>query len=165
MAVGDKLKELLVSYPRGEYTIDTLEISHSLLSKSYYLTREPEGITATLEDNVTVIAFEGSQIELQMNSTKDDLDQNFQFTFPDLENILDDEMERIPLNNTEPIMVTYRCYVSTDLTAPEIVYELEVLDVSQAKGAFTLTCGVSQLNWRQTGITYNYDDFPMLRAL
>lgn len=164
MSTADKLKALLVSYPRGEYQIDTLTISHSLMSQTYYLTREPEGITATLEDT-TVINFEGAQIELKLNQTKEDLDQNFQFTFPDLENILDDELDRIPLDNDEPIAVTYRAYISTDLSYPAIKYDLDVLDVSQAKGAFTLTCGVSQLNWRQTGITYNYDDFPMLRAL
>jgi hypothetical protein len=153
-----------VSYPAGEYQIDTLEITHPLMSQSYYLTREPEGITATLE-TAAEVEFIGMQIDLQLNSTKDDLDQNFQFTLPDLENILDDELDRIPLNNQDPIQVVYRSYISTDLTEPAEIYRLEVLDVSQAKGAFTLTCGVSQLNWRQTGEIYSYDRFPMLRAL
>lgn len=164
MAASDELKALLVAYPRGEYSIDTLQISHPLISQSYFLTREPEGITAILETSVSQV-FVGTQINLQLNSTKDDLDQNFQFTFPDLDNVLDDEMARIPYDNQTPIAVTYRQYVSTNLTEPAIVYELEVIDISQKKGAFTMSCGVSQLNWRQTGIIYSFDQFPMLRAL
>jgi hypothetical protein len=164
MSTANKLREMLVSYPRGEYTIDTLTISHPLLTQTYYLTREPDGVTATLE-NAAVVNFVGMQIDLQLNSTKDDLDQNFQFTMPDLDNALDNELQRIPYDNGTPIAVVYRAYISTDLSAPAAVYALEVLDVSQKKGAFTLSCGVSQLNWRQTGITYNFDDFPMLRAL
>lgn len=164
MSTADDLRLMLVQYPSGEYSIDTLEISHPLISQTYYLTREPEGITATLEDT-SIVNFDGTQIQLEMNSTKDDLDQNFQFTFPDLDNVLDDELSLIPYDNETPITIIYRSYISSDLSYPAIKYELEVLDVSQKKGAFTITCGVSQLNWRQTGITYNYDDFPMLRAL
>lgn len=164
MSTADELRAMLVSYPNGEYSIDTLEISHPLMSQSYFLTREPEGITATLETAVVQV-FTGTQINLELNATKDDLDQNFQFTFPDLDNVLDTEMTRIPFDDTTPITVIYRAYISSNLTAPAEVYPLEVLDISQQKGAFTLACGVSQLNWRQTGITYNFDDFPMLRAL
>jgi len=164
MTTAEKLREMLIAFPKGEYVIETLEISHSLMSQTYYLTREPFGITATTE-NGDVVAFTGTSINMELNQTKEDLDQNFNFTFPDLNNVIDDELDRIPYDNQEPIVVIYRQYINTDLTWPAIFYNLNVTAVTQSKGVCGLACGVSQLNWRRTGITYNLTDFPMLRAI
>lgn len=164
MTTATELREILYSYPRGVYVIDTLEISHSLLSTRYLLTREPTGLTATLETAETV-TFEGTNINIILNSAKNDLDSNFSFTLPDIDNILDDELDLIPLDNTEPIVCIYRSFNSDDLSAPSSIFELEVLNVSQKKGVFTIECGVPQLNWNKTGEIYTYDRFPMLRAL
>lgn len=165
MSLEDQLREILSTYPAGEYLIDTIEISHSLFSQTYYLTREPLGITATLETAATV-DFTGANIEIALNSTKSDLDQNFSFTFSDIENVLDDELDRIPLDNDEKIAMVYRGYISTDLSAPaQGPIRLEVITVSQEKGVFTVEAGAPQLNWSETGIIYNYVDFPTLRAL
>lgn len=165
MSTESLLREMLNTYPRGSFSVDTLSIHHPLISQSYYFTREPAGLIAYLEDEVTQVTYVGTQIQLQLQQTKEDLDQNFSFTFPDIDNKLDDELDNIPLSDTTPIQVIYRSYVNTDLSSPSVKYDLEVVDISQAKGAFTLTCGVSQMNWNRTGITYNFDDFPMLRAL
>ena len=117
MALEDELRVLLTTYPAGEYMIETIEISHSLFSKTYYFTREPSGITATLE-SLQVVEFAGVNIDIQLNATKSDLDQNFSFTMPDLDNALDDELDRIPLDNSEKIVINYRVYLNTDLTGP-----------------------------------------------
>ena len=117
MSLEDDLRVLLSTYPVGEYSIDTLEISHPLFSKVYYLTPEPLGITATLEA-AQVVDFMGVNIGIDRNSTKSDLDQNFSFTLPDLTNELDDELDRIPLDNTDNIIVKYRVYINTDLSGP-----------------------------------------------
>jgi len=161
----DMLRIILSTYPVGIYTIDTLEISHSLFTQTYYLTREPAGITA-FDENGLEIDFTGANFEPVLNSTKNDLDENFQFTLPDINNYLDDELSRIPLNNDEKIACIYRGYNSDDLSAPSYgPIRLEVLSVSQQKGIFTISAGAPQLNWSQTGIIYDYDTFPMLRAL
>lgn len=165
MTVEEKLRELLTTYPIGQYSIDTIEISHSLFSQTYYFTREPLGITATLETAVEV-DFTGANIEIQLNSRKSDLDQNFSFTFSDIENQLDDELDRIPFDDSEKISMVYRGYLNTDLTEPaQGPVNLEVITVSQEKGGFTVEAGAPQLNWSETGIIYNYVDFPTLRAL
>jgi hypothetical protein len=161
---AEKLKEMLISYPKGIYSIDTLEISHPSITQTYYLTREPMGISAYLETG-ELIDFEGTSIGLELSQHKEDLDQNFKFTFPDLNNTFDDEMDRIDYNDTESISVIYRQYISNDLSYPAIKYSLEVTDISQTKGIVTLGCGVSQLNWKRTGLTYNLQDFPMLKAI
>lgn len=164
MTTEEKLKQMIMHYPRGEYTIDTLEISHPLMSQVYYLTREPDGITATLEDNTTV-DFRGTYMDMKLNRSTEDLDQDFTFTFPDLTNELDDELDRITMSNSDPISVIYRAYISSDLSEPAALYRLQVFGVTQSKGAFALQCGATQFNWRKTGLTYNFDVFPMLRAL
>ena len=165
MTLEDELRVLLNTYPVGEYMIETIEISHSLFSKVYYLTREPAGITATLE-NASIVEFIGTNIDIKLNSTKSDLDQNFSFSMPDLSNTLDDELDRIPLSDSEQITVKYRIYISSDLSGPaQGPINLEALSVSQEKGVFTIAAGAPQLNWNKTGIIYDYDTFPMLRAL
>lgn len=165
MAAVDDLRVLLSTYPAGEYLIDTIEISHQLMSKTYYLTRDPAGLTAFIEGAVSK-TFTGTNIEMTLNSTKSDLDQNFSFTISDLENVLDDEMDNIPLDNTEDIKLTYRGFLSSDLSEPaQGPVVLEAISVSQEKGAFTVVAGAPQLNWNKTGVIYSYDNWPMLRAV
>jgi hypothetical protein len=165
MAIEDDLRVLLSTYPVGEYLIDTLQISHSLFSQDYYLTREPGGLVALIEGSISK-SFTGSNIEITLNSTKSDLDQNFSFTIQDLENVFDDELDLIPLDNTEDILLTYRGFLSSDLSEPaQGPIVLEAISASQEKGKFTISAGAPQLNWNKTGVIYSYDDFPMLRAV
>jgi len=164
MSALDELKELLVNYPRGKYTIETIELSHSQMSKTYYLTREPFGVTAKLETGVTV-TFAGTTMSITQQATRDDLEQTFTLVLPDLDNVIDDELARIPYDSDESIVFVYRQYLSDNLEEPALIYTLEVLDVTQAKGRCTLRIGASQLNWFRTGLTYNFTDFPMLLGL
>lgn len=165
----DKLRELYTTYPAGKYQVDTLEISHSLFTERFFFTREPFGLTDVTITNVgggtEQVDFVGANFEPVLNQKKSDLDSNFAFTLADPENRLDDELDLIPLDNTEKISVVYRSYNSDDLTGEGELFRLEVLNVNQQKGVFTIDCGVPQLNWQQTGIRYEYDVFPMLRAL
>ena len=164
MTLEEKLKVILATYPVGKYTIDTLEIYHSMFTKRYLFTREPEGLTAQIENGDTV-NFLPTNFEPVLNSTKNDLDTVFQFTLPDPNNLLDNELEILPLDNSEPILVFYRAYISDDLSYPAEFYRLQVLNVSQEKGIFTFEAGAAQLNWKRTGEIYSYDRFPMLRAI
>lgn len=165
----DKLRELYTTYPAGIYQHDTLEISHSLFTERFFFTREPLGLTGVTITNANgsteVVDFDGVNFELVLNRKKSDLDSDFSFTFGDPENRLDDELDLIPLDNTEKIQIVYRSYRSDDLTGEGELFRLEALSVNQEKGIFTVQCGAPQLNWQQTGIRYEYDVFPMLRAL
>ena len=168
MSTEQKLRELFASYPAGQYQIDTLEICHSLFTQSFYFTREPGGITANIVNCSGVegeVDFTGVNFEPVLNRKKSDLDSDFSFTLADPDNQLDDELDLIPLDNDEKIQVVYRVFLSDDFTAPAETYSLEVLRVNQKKGIFTIDCGLPQLNWQRTGIVYDYDTFPPLRAL
>lgn len=164
MSAVDDYKRLLASYPKGQYIIDTFEIYHPLISQRYFLTNDTDDVTAT-DESSNVRTYESTQIKVDLNDTSDDLDQNFRFTFADLNNVWDDEIDRVPLGDTTPMSITYRSYVSTNLSEPSVVYRLFVLNISQSHNSITLDCGANQLNWHQTGVVYDFDTFPMMRGL
>lgn len=155
----------LASNPEGELDFETVEITHSLLSKRYLIVRGNEPLTATLETGETVI-FDPSPMESTDAANSNDLDQQASFTLPDVGNLLDDEMQNIPLDNQEWPVFTFRRYVSTDLSYPcvgPITYDLQSL--SQSKGIFTADVGVPRLNERPTGILATPTDIPLLKGL
>ena len=158
-----KLK--LASNPEGELDYETVEITHSLLSKRYLIVRGNEPLTATLETG-EVVTFEPSPMESTDAANSNDLDQQASFTLPDVGNLLDDEMQNIPPDNQEWPVFTFRRYVSTDLSYPcvgPITYDLQSL--SQSKGIFTADVGVPRLNERPTGILATPTDIPLLKGL
>jgi hypothetical protein len=164
MTQEENIRFILNSYPNGSYIIQTVEISHPDFSQVYYLTDESEIVTATIESGLEV-DFLPTNFEASLSSAKNDLDQNFAFSISDVDNKLDDELSRIPLDNTENIVFIYRAYSSDDLSGAGYgAFKLQVFDVAQKVGSFTVTAGAKQLNWSKTGKIYDYDSFPMLRA-
>lgn len=158
-----KLK--LASNPEGELDYQTIEITHSLLTRRYLIVVGTSPLTATLETGETV-TFEPSPMEAKDAGNNNDMDQQASYTLPDVGNILDDEMSRIPLSNKELPVFTYRKFVSTDLSYPcvgPVVYDLQAL--SQAKGIFTADVGVPRLNERSTGLLMTPALIPLLRGI
>ena len=158
-----KLK--LASNPEGEIDYQTVEITHSLLSRRYLIVMGNEPLTATLETG-EVVTFEPSAMEVKSASNNNTMDQQAAYTIPDVGNLLDDEMDRIPLGNTEWPLFTFRAFVNTDLSYPcngPVSYDLQAL--SQSKGVFTADVGVPRLNERPTGILMSPDVIPLIRGL
>lgn len=158
-------KRKLASNPEGQMDFETVEITHSLLSKRYLIVVGTSPLTATLETGETV-TFEPSPMNAQNAANNNDLDQQASFTLPDVGNELDEEMERIPLDNQEWPKFTYRKYISTDLSYPcdgPVTYDLQAL--SQSKGVFTADVGVPRLNERATGLLATPEDIPLLRGI
>lgn len=155
----------LASNPDGEMDYITLQISHPLLSKTYYLVRGTSDLTATLETGETVM-FEATPMDAKNAANNNDMDQTASFSLPDVLNILDEEMDRIPYSDTELPKFIFRRYVSTDLSYPcdgPVVYELQTL--TQEKGVFTAETGTPMLNQRQTGILMTPEEIPLLRGV
>lgn len=158
-----KLK--LASNPEGQMDFETVEITHPLFSKRYLLVVGTTDLTATLE-NGEVVTFEGVPMEATDGGNNNDMDQQASFTLPDVGNILDDEMSRIPLSNEQSPVFTFRAFVSTDLSYPArgpITYDLQ--SISQSKGVFTADVGVPRLNERQTGLLMTPQLIPLLRGI
>ena len=158
-----KLK--LASNPEGELDYQTVEITHSLLSKRFLIVMGNEPLTATLETGETV-TFEPSAMEVKSAANNNTMDQQASYTLPDVGNQLDDEMDRIPLGNEEWPVFTFRAFVSTDLSYPcngPVTYDLQAL--TQSKGVFTADVGVPRLNEKPTGILMSPDVIPLLRGI
>lgn len=155
----------LASNPEGQIDYTTVEITHPSLSKRYLLVRGTEPLTATLETGETV-TFEPTAMEAKGAANNNDMDQRASFTLPDVDNQLDDELDRIdPADPTLPV-VTYRRFISTDLSYPAdgpVAYELQA--VSQEKGLFTMDTGVPMLNQRGTGLLMTPSEIPLLRGI
>ncbi len=155
----------LASNPEGELDYQTVEITHPLLSKRYLIVMGTSPLTATLETGETV-TFEPSPMEVKSAANNNTMDQQASYTLPDVGNQLDDEMDRIPFDNEDWPVFTFRAFVSTDLSYPAqgpVSYDLQAL--SQSKGVFTADVGVPRLNERPTGILMTPDVIPLLRGL
>lgn len=158
-----KLK--LASNPDGQLDFNTVEITHPLFSKRYLLVVGTSDLTATLETGETVV-FEGVPMEAAEGGNNNDTDQQASFTLPDVGNLLDDEMARLPLGYKEDPVFTFRAFVSTDLSFPSrgpVTYDLQTL--TQGKGVFTAGVGVPRLNERQTGILMTPQEIPVLQGV
>lgn len=158
-----KLK--LASNPDGERDFMTVEISHPLLSQTYRIVVGMEPLVATLETG-EVATFEPFAMEVKDGGNNNDMDQQASYTLPDVANLLDDEMSRIPLDDDRLPVFIFRGFVSTDLSAPcrgPIVYDLQSL--TQSKGVFTADVGVPRLNQRSTGILMTPAEIPLLRGI
>lgn len=165
MTILDDYKQFLNSQPENDKIFETIELSHPALSRVFRFVRDSQALTAKDENQIDrtydPINFTNTNTQLS-----DDLDQLINFNLPDVENILDDEMDRIDLGDQTKPVITYRIYLSTNLNEiaeGPFIYDLE--SISQGKGIFTIRSGIPRLNTRETGQTYNFTDFPMLRGL
>nr|UVX59586.1 MAG: protein of unknown function DUF1833 [Bacteriophage sp.]DAP40289.1 MAG TPA: protein of unknown function (DUF1833) [Caudoviricetes sp.] len=164
-SVEASYRRKLASNPDGEMDYITLQVSHPLLSKTYYLVRGLQELTATLETGET-ITFEPTPMEASGAANNNDMDQTTTFTLPDVGNLLDDELDNIPMDSTELPKFIFRRYVSTDLSYPAdgpVVYEAQT--IAQDKGRFSANLGTPMLNQRSTGILMTPKEIPLLRGL
>lgn len=164
-SVIEAYKLKLASNPDGQMDFDTVEISDPHFSKRYLLVVGTSDLTATLETGETV-TFEGVPMEVGEGGNNNDTDQQASFTLPDVGNILDDEMARLPLGYSGSPVFTFRTFVSTDLSYPArgpVTYDLQT--ITQSKGVFTAGVGVPRLNERQTGILMTPEEIPLLRGV
>ena len=164
-SVIEAYKRKLASNPDGQLDFDTVEITDPNFSRRYLLVVGTSLLTATLETGETVM-FEPTAMEVVEGGNNNDTDQQASFTLPDVGNLLDDEMSRLPLGYEGSPVFIFRSFVSTDLSYPArgpVTYDLQTL--TQSKGVFTADVGVPRLNERQTGILMTPEEIPLLRGI
>lgn len=164
MAAFENYLKLLNSRPENETYYECIVLSHSLFSKTYYLVNDTKDLTASL-NNGTSVLFERANMAPFRPINSNDLDQQSSFTIGDIDNVLDSELDRIPLENTEAIVCDYYVFHSENLTENVNFISFNVDSVPQKKGVFTVKTGVPDLNIDSTGEIFSYDRFPMLRTL
>lgn len=146
--------------------LETLQISHPSFSKTYYIVRNAiNGITAYLEDGVTMVTFDYYPLQIKQTGATDDLDQTMQIDLGDLGEIVPMEIDRAfaaGTMTTKPTLV-YRVYRSDDLTAPmDGPFRFEITSIGSQGGSSSFTAEAPRLNSSRTGEIYTIDRFPML---
>ena len=160
-----QLKEFLASAPQNKHIIQVIEISHSAMTKTYYLWREPYTGSITL-DNDSVVTVEPVNISITLPETNQTLDQAFTFNI-DTVNVNDefrDELDLIPIDTNEKIVIVYREYLSDNLTEPQATVTLQTESIAYNKGVATMSAVSPRFNITRTGELYTYKRFPMLRG-
>jgi len=97
-----------------EVIIDTLQITVG--GQSYWLTRGWDDVTATLETGVQA-TFTGAQIDVALPARNDDGTQDLKFAISNIDGVVSTAI-RSALDDLSSASLTFRRYISTDLSAP-----------------------------------------------
>ena len=162
--IEQKLKVFLASAPQNIYSVMTLEISHSAMSKVYYLWREPYVGEITTETGVKTVT--PLNMDIKLAGSENNLDQKFNILI-DLTDVNDEfreQLDSIPLETEEKIKVVYREYLSDDLTEVLAQANLQAESISFTIGAAAIVAVQPRLSMTRTGEIYSPKVIPMLRG-
>lgn len=165
ISLEQRLKVFFASAPQNIYSIQVLEISHSMMPKTYYLWREPKFGKVRI-NGATYVDVQPLNIEIKIAGTSNNLDQKFEIRIDttDIENEFRDALDAIPVDTTEKIKVVYREYLSDDLTTEQAVANLQAESVTYMIGAASISAVSTRLNINRTGELYSTKDVPMMRG-
>lgn len=159
-----RLRTFLASAPQTIHPVQTLEISHSAMSRTFHLWREPyAGITMV---GGVARTMEPCNVQIKLAGSPGHLDQRFDIRIDttDIEDEFREQLDRIPLATTEKIILTYREFLSDDLAAPQATARLQAESISYMKGAAAISAVSPRYNITRTGELYTPRDIPMLRG-
>lgn len=132
------LKQSWVSAPVNNDIWQTIELSHSRFTKTWYFTDAAEGFTGTLEDGVTQIAFEAMPFLLRLPSSTSEGLPEIAVTLSNAGQEMVEELAKANAAPRERIGCVVRVYLSNDLTTVQNI---------------PLRLGISQINMNDEAIT------------
>ncbi|EHT5196752.1 DUF1833 family protein [Escherichia coli] len=142
---------------------DTLQITVG--GQSYWLTRGWDDITVTLETGGKA-TFTGSAIDVALPARNADGTQDLKFAISNIDGIVSTAI-RNALDNLSNASLTFRRYVSTDLSAPASPpFTLAIKEGSWTATEVQITAGYMNIldtSWPR--YRYTLTDFPGLRYL
>jgi hypothetical protein len=131
-AYSEAIKEAYASAPTDIVVIDTLEISHPALpGGSMWLSKTMVDYTLTLEDGVTNQLFSATGFEFKLPAAGENGLQELNIVIDNVDRRVSEFMNAVK-DSKYPVKLTYRPYLSTDLTAPQLDPPL-VLNVTDVK--------------------------------
>lgn len=146
-----------------EVIIETLQIN--IGPEIHYLCKGYEDITAATE-NGDVVTFKAAAIDIALPARNSDGTQDLQFAIDNIDGVVSTAI-RNALGNLTGATLTYRNYVSTDLTAPAAVpYTLAVKNGYWTATQAQITAGymnVLDTAWPRYRYTLPY--YPGLRYM
>ena len=165
ISLEQRLKVFFASAPQNIYSIQVLEISHSMMPKTYYLWREPRFGQVRI-NGTTYVNVQPINIEVKLAGTSNNLDQKFEIRIDttDIENEFRNALDVVPIATQEKIKIVYREYLSDDLTQEQAVANLQAESITYMIGAASISAVSTRLNINRTGELYSTKDIPMLRG-
>ncbi len=109
MALSEELKKVYSSNPVDVRAYDTVQLSHSLFSKTYYLVKDTHSHDWQLED-LSTVTFEAFGFNVQLPDVGSP-QQDLKFIFDAVSGVSVQELERAAENIEEPIKLIYRAYI------------------------------------------------------
>jgi hypothetical protein len=162
--IESQLRVFFASAPQAIWPIQTLQISHSALSQVWHLWREPyAGETSAGAGPMTM---RPANMEISLAGSAGHLDQKMEIKL-DLVDAMDEfrvEMDSIPVDTQEKIIVVYREYLSDDLGEPQATATLQVESISYTIGAASISAVSPRLNVLRTGELYTPKEVQMMRG-
>ncbi|MES2207292.1 MAG: hypothetical protein V4525_10945 [Pseudomonadota bacterium] len=159
-----QLRIFFASSPQTKHPIQTIQISHTAI-ETYYLWPEQEVGSVVLED-ATTVQMRPINLMIKLADSEGHLDKQYTISF-DITDATDEfreALDDIPLNTKEKVLVTYREYLSDDLTTVQARAKLEVESISYTRTTATISAVSKRLNLTRTGEVYTPRTIPMLRG-
>lgn len=147
----------------SEVIIETLQIN--IGSTVHFFCKGYEDITATVE-NGDVLTFSAASIDIALPARNSDGTQDLQFAISNIDGEVSTAIRKT-LENLEIGSLTYRQYVSTDLSAPATVpYTLAIKSGSWTAIQAQITAGyMNVLDTAWPRFRYTLNEFPGLRYM
>jgi hypothetical protein len=154
------LKTFLASAPQTVHPIFTLSISHSAMSQTFHLWREPYPGVAGGN------SMQPCNIDIKLAGSPGHLDQKFDIRLStvDIDDVLREQLDRIPVATLEKIQIIYREFLSNDLATVQASATLQAESISYQIGTANISAVAARYNTTRTGELYAPKTIPMLRG-
>lgn len=150
MPISEDLKRIYATAPTAEHYIETLELRHpNFLDGPKFLTNQLAGLVATLEDDVTMVAYQYLPFAVIPPRSEEEGNITLQVAIDNSDKQLMEELERLASAPTDPIEVYYRVYISGNTQLqnnPPL--KLDIMGITATKSTLTFSAGLANLRTR-----------------
>ncbi len=165
MAISQALKEIYASAPATQRYVETLSFSHSLFSKTYYLTNDNMPWSFLLETG-QLVTFQQVPFRIVLPTSDGKGNQDLGLTIANIGRDLVDPIEAAIANPSEPIKCVYRVYLDTASTSPQNTPPLNLIITGIQYNREAVTASATRMDVLNRAFPYNFyktSDFPGLR--
>lgn len=123
-ALSDAIKEAYAVAPQGVVLLDTLEFRHASFTAPLRVVRNTVDIVATLESDAPenggeAVTFTRFAFDFTLPEVSDGAAPELVIAIDNVNRLIVESLE-LAVASTDALYVTYRPYLSTDLTAPQM---------------------------------------------
>jgi hypothetical protein len=163
MTISQELQRIYASAPDTEEVWETLELRHPLFSQYWFITNTALPFSANLETG-QLVDFICLPFTAKLPAATSGGTQDLQISIDNVDREIILELERAAQNPRQQIVLIYRAYASTDLSAPgSDPIQLSISDISASLTRVDATASRTDvLNRAFPSILYEVDIFPGL---